>query len=84
MINDFNTSHTEYAVELVHYGKEGDLYKKENSVGYMQFQKDLLAGEAFDLYAMYGSNFGSLFSSMEKNGSFYDLSVCPTERAICC
>ena len=74
MINDFNTSHTEYAVELVHYGKEGDLYKKENSVGYMQFQKDLLAGEAFDLYAMQSSNFGSLFSSMEKNGSFYDLS----------
>ncbi len=71
--NDFNQSGTQYAVELVNYGKYGELYEKENSTPYQQFQKDLMAGEVYDLYAISAYHFGALFSSMEKNGTFADL-----------
>ena len=68
IVQSFNTSETEYFVEIVNYGSIG-------AVDTERLRKDQLAGEQFDLYATghtYGG--GQLYSSMEKNGSFADLS----------
>ncbi len=69
----FNASGTDYFLEIVNYGKFG--FTDMDGSALQRFQKDLLSGAVFDLCAMDTHYCGSLYSSMEKSGSFTDISA---------
>ena len=72
IVSSFNVSGTDYFVELVDYAKYG--LSGIDPPGAQMFQKDLLAGEVFDLYCVRN---GELFGDWEKTGALADLSsVC--------
>ena len=69
IVSSFNTSGTEYSIELVDYSRYG--LSGADPQGLQQFQKDLLSGESFDLYGM---SFASLYGNFAETGALADLS----------
>ena len=67
----FNASGTDYFIEISNYGKYD--FSGTDPEGLKRFQKDLLSGVTYDLYAMNAYSCGAVFSSMEKNGSLLSL-----------
>ncbi len=72
IVSLFNASGTGYFVEISNYGKYG--FFGTDSPGLKQFQKDLLDGKSYDLYAMDSQRCSAIFSTMEQNASLMDLS----------
>ena len=71
IVSLYNASGTEYFIEISNYGKYG--FSGTNPEGLQKFQKDLLGGVTYDLYAMDSYQCSTIFSTMEKNGSLTPL-----------